>query len=59
VGLIKQSRNQTKKTMKKLVLALVAFAVIGLSSCEKEEGATPGTAKPVKVSDRKEIAQWD
>lgn len=44
--------------MKKLVLAIVAFTMIGLSSCKKEEGATPQTAKPSKLAD-KEVAQWD
>ncbi|HXH99367.1 MAG TPA: hypothetical protein VNI52_03805 [Sphingobacteriaceae bacterium] len=44
--------------MKKLVLALVAFAVIGLSSCKKEEGATPENSKSVKTSNR-HIQQWD
>lgn len=45
--------------MKKLVLAIVAFTMIGLSSCKKEEGATPETAKPVSDIDPRAIQHWD
>ncbi len=45
--------------MKKLVLAVIAVAMISVSSCKKDQGATPEANSAVKVLDKKDTAQWD
>ena len=43
--------------MKKLLLSLIAFAILGITSCKKEEGAQPENA--VKIENKKDTTQWD
>jgi len=46
--------------MKKVLLAVVAFAVLGITSCKKEEGAQPDAANnAVKIENKKDTTQWD
>jgi len=45
--------------MKKVLFAIIAVAVIGMSSCKKEEGAQPETENATKVSNKKDTSQWD
>ncbi|NEU08345.1 hypothetical protein GZH53_08495 [Flavihumibacter sp. R14] len=45
--------------MKKVLLAVIAFAVLGITSCKKEEGAQPDSTNTVKVSNKKDTTQWD
>lgn len=44
--------------MKKLILAIVAMLVIGVTSCKKEDGVQPEVGSE-KVSDKKDTTQWD
>ncbi|HYK75581.1 MAG TPA: hypothetical protein VEV16_01260 [Daejeonella sp.] len=44
--------------MKKIVLAIVALAVISISSCKKEEGATPEIKNEAKVA-AKDLSAYD
>jgi len=44
--------------MKKLVL-FIAIAVFGLSSCKKDEVATPVKFPTDKVADRSTVGNWD
>lgn len=44
--------------MKKLVL-IIAIAVFGLSSCKKDEVATPVKFPIDKVADRSTVGTWD
>jgi len=43
--------------MKKVLLAVIAFTVLGMTSCKKEEGAQPNNA--VKIENKKDTTQWD
>jgi hypothetical protein len=45
--------------MKKVLLAAVAFAVLGMTSCKKEEGAQPDAKSNVKIENKKDTTQWD
>ena len=46
--------------MKKLVLAVIAMVVVGMTSCKKEEGATPEFKKAsVSMSEKKDTSTWD
>ena len=45
--------------MKKVLLAVVAFAVLGITSCKKEEGAQPDANNSVKIENKKDLSQWD
>jgi len=45
--------------MKKVLLAVIALAVIGITSCKKEEGAQPDTKNAVKIENKKDTTQWD
>jgi hypothetical protein len=46
--------------MKKVLLAVIAMVVIGMTSCKKEEGAQPeSTNSAVKVLNKKDTTQWD
>jgi hypothetical protein len=46
--------------MKKVLLAAIAVAVIGMTSCKKEEGAQPdATNSAVKIENKKDTTQWD
>lgn len=45
--------------MKKVIVAVVAMVVIGMTSCKKEEGAQPESSSTVKVLDKKDTSQWD
>jgi hypothetical protein len=45
--------------MKKVLLAVVAFAVLGITSCKKEEGAQPDANNAVKIENKKDTTQWD
>lgn len=46
--------------MKKILLAIIALVVIGVTSCKKEEGAQPEEKNSaVKVLDKKDTTQWD
>jgi hypothetical protein len=46
--------------MKKVLFALIAFAVLGITSCKKEEGAQPDSKNnAVKVLNKKDTTQWD
>ena len=45
--------------MKKVFLAVVAFAVLGITSCKKEEGAQPESNSAVKIENKKDTTQWD
>ena len=45
--------------MKKVLLAVIAFAVLGITSCKKEEGAQPDSKNAVKVLNKKDTTQWD
>ena len=46
--------------MKKLILAVVALVVVGMTSCQKEEGATPEVqTSEVRVADKKDTSSWD
>ena len=46
--------------MKKVLLATIALVVIGMTSCQKEEGATPEITKETgKIADRKDVGSWD
>ena len=44
--------------MKKLAL-FIAIAVIGLSSCKKDEVVTPVKFPTDKVADRNTVGTWD
>ncbi len=44
--------------MKKLVLAVIAISVIGMTSCKKEEAAQPEINNTVKVG-KKDTGSWD
>jgi len=43
--------------MKKVLFAVIAMAVIGMTSCKKEEGAQPQNS--TEVSNKKDTSQWD
>ena len=46
--------------MKKVLLAVIAMVVVGMSSCQKEEGATPQVQTQThKVADKKDTSGWD
>ena len=45
--------------MKKLVLALVAISVIGMTSCKKEESAQPETKNSTVKIGKKDTSSWD
>ena len=46
--------------MRKLLLAVTVMVSIGMSSCQKEEGATPQVqTQTQKVADRKDTSGWD
>ncbi len=46
--------------MKKVLLAVTAMIVLGISSCKKEEGAQPqAKSTAVKVLDKKDTSGWD
>ncbi|MBC7743814.1 MAG: hypothetical protein H7096_01790 [Flavobacterium sp.] len=46
--------------MKKVLLAVIAMIVLGISSCKKEDGAQPqAKSTAVKVLDKKDTTQWD
>jgi len=45
--------------MKKVLLATIAFAVLGMTSCKKEEGAQPDAKNSVKIENKKDTTQWD
>ena len=44
--------------MKKVLFAVIAMAVIGMTSCKKEEGAQPQT-ETTEVLNKKDTSQWD
>ena len=60
VEIIKSIINNLKNalTMKKLVLAVIAISVIGMTSCKKEEAAQPEINNTVKVG-KKDTGSWD
>jgi hypothetical protein len=46
--------------MKKVLLAVVAFTILGIASCKKEEGAQPDAQNSaVKIENKKDTTQWD
>jgi hypothetical protein len=45
--------------MKKVLLAVIAVAVVGITSCKKEEGAQPDAKNNVKIENKKDTTQWD
>jgi len=45
--------------MKKVLLAVIAMAVIGIASCKKEEGPQPKSNNTEKVLNKKDTSQWD
>ena len=45
--------------MKKVLLAVIAMVVIGMTSCKKEAGAQPEANSAAKVLDKKDTTQWD
>ena len=45
--------------MKKVLLAAIAFAVLGMTSCKKEEGAQPESNSAAKIENKKDTTQWD
>ena len=44
--------------MRKLLLAVIAMVVIGMTSCKKEDGAQPETNTST-VLDKKDTSGWD
>jgi hypothetical protein len=44
--------------MKKVLLAVIAFVIIGATSCKKDSGAQPEVNNAVKV-EKKDLAQYD
>jgi hypothetical protein len=46
------------EVMKKLILAVVAVATLSITSCKKEEAATP-SLKSKTVADQKDNGNWD
>ena len=44
--------------MKKVLLAVIAMVVLGVTSCKKEEGAQPETNTST-VLDKKDTSGWD
>ena len=44
--------------MKKVLLAVIATVIVGMTSCKKDEGAQPEVKKNV-VLDKKENSTWD
>lgn len=44
--------------MKKLILAVVMVATLSMTSCKKEEAATP-SIKSKTVADQKDNGTWD
>jgi len=45
--------------MKKVLLAVIAVVMIGMTSCKKEEVAQPQTDNAAKVLNKKDTSQWD
>ena len=45
--------------MKKLVLALIAISVIGMTSCKKEEAAQPEIKNSTVKVGKKDTGSWD
>ena len=46
--------------MRKLLFALTVMVTLGMTSCQKEEGATPQVqTQTEKVADRKDTSGWD
>ena len=45
--------------MKKVLFAVIAMAVMGITSCKKEEVAQPQTENATKVLNKKDTSQWD
>ncbi len=46
--------------MKKLVIAVIALGMISMSSCKKEESATPSSkTQTVKVADKRDLGSYD
>ncbi|MDF3076362.1 MAG: hypothetical protein K0S09_251 [Sphingobacteriaceae bacterium] len=44
--------------MKKLILAVIAVATLSITSCKKEEVATPFVKSKI-VADQKDNGNWD
>ena len=45
--------------MKKKVLTLIVIAVLGFSSCKKDELVTPAKPSPEKIADKSVVGTWD
>jgi len=45
--------------MKKKVLTLMVIAVLGFSSCKKDELVTPSKLSTEKVADKNDVGTWD
>ncbi len=45
--------------MKKKVLTLMVIAVLGFSSCKKDELVTPAKPSPEKIADKSVVGTWD
>ena len=45
--------------MKKLLLAVVAIMMVGLTSCKKEDAAQPQAQSNTVKLEKKDTTQWD
>ncbi len=45
--------------MKKILLTFAVITSIILTSCQKDELATPAKFSPTKVADKSDVGQWD